>query len=291
MRVLLVVSLVVGSGAALGAEKARDTALPKPPPKSLVSGLKNPESVAVGTDGRIYVTEIGEFDKDGDGRVLVIQDGKAVPFATGLDDPKGLVAFQQWLFVADKKRVWRIDKSGKAEEYASEKAFPVPPLFLNDITVDEAGVLYVSDSGDRAGKRGAVYRFDAEKKATLVLDAEASSPPIPFPNGVLLDDSGHLLIADFSLGNLFRLDLKTEKLEKIGSGFGGTDGLAKDSSGRRFVGGCIGRRGGPSRAGAVGRSRDGRMERIVTQVQFRRKCPHSASIPPPLTLFSPGTRY
>ena len=70
----------------------------------------------------------------------------------------------------------------------------------------------------------------------VVLDAEASSPPIPFPNGVLLDDADHLLIADFSLGNLFRLDLKTEKLERIGSGFGGTDGLAKDSSGRRFVG-------------------------------------------------------
>src|SRR5437868_1271885 len=60
-----------------------------PPP--LVTGLKNPESVAVGLDGRIYITEIGEFNKDGDGRVMVVQNGQAVPFATGLDDPKGIV--------------------------------------------------------------------------------------------------------------------------------------------------------------------------------------------------------
>jgi hypothetical protein len=40
----------------------------------------------------------------------------------------------------------------------------------------------------------------------------------------------------FSQGYLFRLDLKTKKLERIGSGFGGTDGLARDAGGRRFVG-------------------------------------------------------
>ena len=46
-----------------------------------------------------------------------IDDGKVVPFASGLDDPKGLVALQRWLFVADKKRVWRIDETGKAEVF------------------------------------------------------------------------------------------------------------------------------------------------------------------------------
>jgi hypothetical protein len=101
---------------------------------------------------------------------------------------------------------------------------------------DGRGNFYVSDSGDRAGKKGAVFKIDAGKKASLVLDAEANSPPILFPNGVLLDDDDHLLIADFSQGYLFRLDLKTKKLERIGSGFGGTDGLAKDARGRRFVG-------------------------------------------------------
>jgi hypothetical protein len=30
--------------------------------------------------------------------------------------------------------------------------------------------------------------------------------------------------------------LKTKKLERIGGGFGGTDGLAKDARGRQFIG-------------------------------------------------------
>src|SRR3989442_917427 len=101
-------------------------------PKPLVSGLKNPESVAV-WNGKIYVSVIGEFDKDGDGAILEIRDGKAIPLATGLDDPKGIVGFQQWLFVADKQRVLRIDGKGKVEVYAAAEAFPTPPRFLNDI--------------------------------------------------------------------------------------------------------------------------------------------------------------
>jgi sugar lactone lactonase YvrE len=140
------------------------------------------------------------------------------------------------LYIADVKVVWKVDPKGKVEVYLGPEGFPREPGYLNDIAYDGHGNFYVSDSGDRKGKKGAVFRIDARKKATLVLDGDASLPPIPFPNGVLLDDSEHLLIADFSLGNLFRLDLKTEKLEKIGSGFGGTDGLAKDSNGRRFVG-------------------------------------------------------
>ena len=76
-----------------------------------------------------------------------------------------------------------------------------------------------------------MFRIDAARKVTLVLDGERSAPPIPFPNGVLLDDADHLLIADFALGDLFRLDLKTDKLERIGAGFGGTDGLARDAGG------------------------------------------------------------
>jgi gluconolactonase len=50
-------------------------------PKPLVSGLKSPESVCLGPDGAAYVTEIGEFGKDGDGRVSVIRDGNATVFA------------------------------------------------------------------------------------------------------------------------------------------------------------------------------------------------------------------
>ena len=109
------------------------------PPKAIVTGLTNPESVAVNTQGQVFVSVIGERDRDGDGAVLKIEQGKIVPFASGLNDPKGLVAHQQWLFVADKNRVWRIDGAGKAAVFAPASAFPTSPLFLNDLLFSRYG--------------------------------------------------------------------------------------------------------------------------------------------------------
>jgi glucose/arabinose dehydrogenase len=204
------------------------------PPKPLLSGLKNPESVAVGLDGRIYLTVIGEFDVDGDGAVMVVQGGKAVPFAAGLDDPKGIVAFQQNLFVADKKRVLRIDPKGKVSVLAAAAAFPVPPVFLNDVAVDEQGTLYVSDSGDLQGGGGAVFRIDQKGKVTLVADAKKVAA-LRTPNGLLHDSLVHLLFVDFSSGELHRLRLTDGQTEKLGEGFGGGDGLIWDRHGRLYV--------------------------------------------------------
>ena len=203
-------------------------------PNPLVSGLKNPESVAIGPDGRTYISEIGEFGKDGDGRIMVIVNGKAVPFATGLDDPKGMVAWGNSLFVTDKKRVWRIDRKGKAHVFAAEKAFPAPPLFLNDITVDENGILYVSDSGDLAGEGGAIYRIFPNGKVTLVTNAK-KAPLLKVPNGLVMDGMSHLLMVDFGSGDLLRIKIADGSATKVAGGFGGGDGLAWDMHGRIFI--------------------------------------------------------
>jgi glucose/arabinose dehydrogenase len=203
-------------------------------PKTMITGLKNPESVVVGSDGRLYITEIGEFNKDGDGRVLVVENGKAVPFATGLDDPKGIVAWTKFLFVADNKRVWKIDDKGKATVFAEEKAFPIPPLFLNDITVDEKGVLYVSDSGDLKGEGGAIFRIDLKGKVTLVTDGK-SNKQIKTPNGLVMDGKNHLLMVDFGSGDLLRIRISDGQTTKIADGFDGGDGLAWDWFGRLFI--------------------------------------------------------
>jgi glucose/arabinose dehydrogenase len=210
---------------------SRAAALPRP----LVTGLKNPESVAVGSDGRIYISTIGEFDKDGDGAIMVVQDGKAVPFATGLDDPKGLAAFQNLFFVADKTKVWRIDAKGKAEVFAPAAAFPTSPLFLNDLVVDpESGILYVSDSGDLAGKGGAVYRISPKGKVDAVTDAKRW-PGLQTPNGLVMDGASHVLLLDFGSGELHRIKLSDATHEKLADGFDGGDGLVWDKFGRLYV--------------------------------------------------------
>src|SRR5262249_56317908 len=93
------------------------------------------------------------------------------------DDPKGIVAFRQFLFVTDKKRVWRIDPKGKTTVLAAAEAFPAPPVFLNDIAVDEMGNLYVSDSGDLKGNGGAIFRVSQGGEGTPLADANKAPPP------------------------------------------------------------------------------------------------------------------
>ena len=108
------------------------------PPKPLITGLKNPESVATNRYGRVFVSEIGERGKK-DGRILAIDDGKASEFATGLDDPRGIAFWNEWLYVADNDKVWRIDGKGKATVFATKDKFPRPPALLNDVTVESPG--------------------------------------------------------------------------------------------------------------------------------------------------------
>ncbi len=204
-------------------------------PTTLVTGLKNPESVAIGLQGRAYVTVIGEFDQDGDGSILRLEDGKAVPFVTGLNDPKGLAAFQKWLFVTDKDRVLRVDDQGKVQQFAGPSDFPVKPQFLNDVHVDpESGVVFVSDSGNLQGQGGAVYRITPQGKVSVVVNKE-KMPELHTPNGLALDSQNHLLLADFGTGTLYRIHLATGQIEKLHEGFGGADGLAFDHHGQLFV--------------------------------------------------------
>src|SRR5947208_13262940 len=85
-------------------------------PKPLAQGLNRPVGVAPGPDGRAYVTVAGTAE--GGGAVLALANGTATPFAGGLNDPKGIVAWKDGLFVADRDRVVRIDKTGKVTPYA-----------------------------------------------------------------------------------------------------------------------------------------------------------------------------
>jgi glucose/arabinose dehydrogenase len=217
-RVLCLAGLLLGAAPAAAGE---------PLPAPLVSGLKNPESVAVGIDGRVYVTVAGA--------VLALSEGKAVPFAAGLDDPRGLASYQKWLFVADKERIWRIDPKGKAEVHAAAEAFPAPPRLLGDLTADpESGTLYVSDLGDQSGKGGAVYRVTPRGKVSVVTDTQRW-PELRTPAALVLDGASHLLVADAGTGILHRVKLADGSHEKVADGFGGGHGLAWDRHGRLFV--------------------------------------------------------
>lgn len=205
-------------------------------PKKIVDGLTNPESVCLGPDGAVYVTEIGESGKDGDGLVTVIKDGKPQPFAKGLNDPKGIVFHKDAFYLTDKTQVVKVDLQGKTSVLVDATAFPKTPKFLNDIAVDSPrGILLVSDSGNLQGKDGAVYRIDLrDKKVTTIASAE-TIPTLHTPNGVNFDGEEHFLVADFGSGALYRVKFADLSAQQIAEGMDGADGLVWDHFGRLFI--------------------------------------------------------
>ncbi len=199
-----------------------------------LEGFETPESVLVAPDGRIFVSEIAGFDKDGDGRISVIENGKRKEFSSGMDDPKGLAWSKGMLYVADKTRILKVGKDGKWKVFVAAEAFPEKPQFLNDLTIDKSGNLYVSDSGDLKGKGGAVYRVSADGKVSTVASA-SEDKRILAPNGLLPDGNENMLMVDFVSGNLYRITLKTGRMAQIAEGFGGGDGIARDSKGTLWI--------------------------------------------------------
>ncbi|HQS37635.1 MAG: gluconolaconase [Methylotenera sp. 24-45-7] len=203
-----------------------------------ITGLKTPESVVQAKDGRIFVSEIGEFGKNGDGQISVIGlDGKISVFASGLDDPKGLAIIGENLYVTDNTKVLKIGSDGKSSLFVAADKFPQTPIFLNDIEADTQGNLYVSDSGDIMGKGGgaAIYKISPDATVKLLINDQQDAR-IKAPNGLLADDTGNFLLeVDFTSGILYSLNTQTGQLSDIAEGFGGGDGIVHHSNGNMYV--------------------------------------------------------
>ena len=217
----------------------QETAAPVAVELTKITGLKTPESVVQAKDGKIYVSEINEFDKDGDGQISVIENGKVSLFAEGFDDPKGLVIIGDSLYVADKTKIVKINLVDAAQQtvFVPASAFPKPPQFLNDLEADPQGNLYVSDSGDilGTGKGGIIYKINASGEVTKLVDG-ADNPLVMAPNGLLADDTGnYITFVDFTSGVLYNLNTETGEVSDIEEGFGGGDGVVHHSSGTLYV--------------------------------------------------------
>jgi len=204
---------------------------------AITEGLHQPESIAIGAGGRIYISETGEYEKANDGYISVLEDGTTRPFASGLDDPHGIKWYRDHLFVADNMgMVWRIDAKGNAERFVDATDFPREITNFNDLEIDGAGNLYISDSGDWEGRGGAIYRITQQQKISAVITDEDDWKLVS-PNGLLMDGPNRLLVVDYTTGNLFRIDLRARPatMEKVAGGFGAADGLVRDVRGRLLV--------------------------------------------------------
>ncbi len=216
-----------------GDNDAASSAIASSTKTQTIDGLQMPESAVAAPDGRVFITEIGEFGKAGDGKITVIEtSGQKTTLATGLNDPKGIDLWNNELYVADVDHVVKVDMQGQVTVIADTNAFPGKPVFLNDMEIDGNGTLYVSDSGTDDGKNAGIYQITQAGKVSEILN---DSSAIKRPNGLLMDGNDSLLVADFGTGDLYRASISSGKTEALNKGFGGADGLVRDSKGYLYV--------------------------------------------------------
>jgi sugar lactone lactonase YvrE len=213
----------------------------------------SPESITRGFDGDFFVTLMGTSRKKGDqdGRIVRLHDGKVSEFATGLDDPKGLVFVGGALITADFDQVWRVDADGKKTLLAGPKDFPTPPLYLNDVAIapDGKGVLVTemgaaakmrspddklwpldSPEGRDLPKLGRIYRIGVTGGVTIAADLD---PLLVCPNGIFAPDDKTLLVAEFFTGKI--LERMSGGWRVVATGHRGADGIARGRDGTIYV--------------------------------------------------------
>lgn len=203
-----------------------------------LAGFKQPESVVFEpAEGVLYVSNVNgpPGEKNGQGYISkVALDGRLLEetWLGGLNAPKGLAVAAGRLFVADIDALVEIDLASKAitrHEAPGAK-------FLNDVTVDSQGRVYVSDMMDDA-----IYRLAGGTFAAWVKD-----PALAAPNGLLAEDA-RLVVGSWGVmtegfatetpGHLLTVSLGDGAIATLGDGtpVGNLDGVEADGRGNYLV--------------------------------------------------------
>lgn len=178
----------------------------------------------------IYVSNVNNAPrtKDNNGFISTLdKNGKLqkLKWATGMSAPKGMAYFNETLYVTDIDAIVEIDPHHGTikNRYTLEGA-----LMLNDLTVDDLGVVYVS-----AMDTNKIYVLE-DGDFTLWKDN------LNKPNGLLVEGNT-LLIASAGEGTLTAFDRTTkEKKQVLATGLGKTDGIVKLKSGGYAVSNWLG---------------------------------------------------
>lgn len=193
-------------------------------------GFSVPESVVHDSaNQRLIVSNIvGEATAaDGNGTLaLVGVDGVMIEaeWVKGLDAPKGSAIVGGTLYVADITNLRLVDlATGAVETLAVEGAG-----FLNDVTADGDGNVYITDTFANR-----IYRYADGKTELFLEDAALDSP-----NGILADGTS-LIIASFGTlaekpedmkpGGLVSVDIASKAVTPVpeAGAFGFLDGIVK----------------------------------------------------------------
>ena len=203
------------------------------------AGFATPEAMEYDAENDVYlVANINgsPFEKDGNGFISKISpDGEVLELKwldgaesnINLNAPKGMLARDGKLYVADIDRVRVFDIATKKQladiEFAGSS-------FINGLSAAEDGGLWVSDSGMSPGFKPnntqALYKVSAKGNITKVLSGELGNP-----NGVYAADGQTWMVTLFS-GQLRTMNSKGEVKTIMTLPFNRLDGLIKTNDGR-----------------------------------------------------------
>jgi len=204
-----------------------------------LSGFKRPESVLYDAErGVLYVSNVDGVPDEKDGKGFISRaslDGEMIEleWVTGLDAPKGMARVGGRLYVSNIVELAEIDieRGELAGTFKAQGA-----KFLNDVTADSRGNVYVSDMmGD------AVWRLSGG-----AFEKWLESPELMSPNGLYAED-GRLVVACWgeraegfgvkTPGRLKTVTLQDKSLADLGSGaaVGSLDGLEPDGAGNYYA--------------------------------------------------------
>lgn len=184
----------------------------------------NPESVVFDSNSQKYIISFAGS------KTLGMQADSTEPlvlFADGLTSPKGMVIYDTVLYVADVTNVksYSLISRKKLAEYNVPGA-----SFLNDIAVDDLGVLYVSDMNT-----GKIIRIDpAGPTIETLISTQYQSP-----NGLYWDTFEQLLyVVYFSAAKspIQSVDVDTKETKDVFKAeFTMLDGITLDYDGNVYV--------------------------------------------------------
>jgi len=209
---------------ACGAPSSKEHADSRVPVWKL-TGLAEPESVALGSGGALYVANVGGEGevKDGNGYISRVSTAGRMldrQWITGLDAPKGAIVSGGKLYVSDIDRLVEIDIA--AGRVAAR--YPAPgATFLNDVAVAPDGTVLVADSGT-----GRIFALG--KGAMTVWSAD---PLLKSANGLLAEPDR--LVVTTMEGKLLAIDYPSRGVKVLAQGLGQADGVAPADGDNYFV--------------------------------------------------------
>jgi hypothetical protein len=183
--------------------------------------LLTSESVCYNPDKDIlYVSCVNgqPTEKDSNGYIAQVGlDGKIVnlKWIKSLDAPKGMGIFEGKLYVTDIDRIVEIDidQGQIIQDYPVEGA-----KFLNDISIDDSGRVYFSDTNTKK-----IHRL-----SNNIVETWLESDSLVSVNGLFVED-GSILIGTASA--MLKANLQTKVFQTFIINEGGIDGLKPEGNG------------------------------------------------------------